>query len=106
MSEQYNNKYKRYLAFSFIVGCALFLFSIFLGGGGHGYLVPFQLIFPMPALMGYFFGFEIFAFILCIVQFPIYITIINLRRYKMLWVLLSLLIIHFSSFALILYLDN
>ena len=101
MSENDNVKFKRHLAFSFILGCALFLFSVFLGGGGHGTLLPLQVIFPIPALIGYFLGLDLFAFMLCLVQFPIYSTIINLTRYKKIWVLLFFLTIHFSLFAVL-----
>lgn len=82
MSEKSDIKLKRYLAFSFIVGCALLLFSVNLGGGGHGTLIPLQTAFPIPALIGYLFGVELFAFLLCLVQFPIYVTIIHVAPFK------------------------
>jgi hypothetical protein len=101
VSEKLN---KRHLVISFIAGVVLFLFSLVLGGGGHEYLLPLQLIFPIPALIGYFSGADIIAFMLCLVQFPIYMIIINLTRSKRIRGLFP--IIHGSLFILIRFLNQ
>lgn len=88
---------------SFIIGAALLVCSIIIGGGGHGSLLPFQIIFPLPSLIGYFFKIELTAFILCLAQFPVYTYVIQIAPKKRNWFLLSL--IHFGFFALVLFLE-
>lgn len=73
----------------------LVLLSVFLAGGGHGFIGPMLILFP--GVFAFQFVDDTFSWLLMLVQFPLYGIIIDQadKWGKTQWILVFLAILHF-----------
>lgn len=81
---------------------------IFIGGGGHGFLLPYALLYPSLAVLGNLvsqdLNYEFYLIIIMLLQFPFFGFILDLSKYYFKKVQYGLSLILFFHLMFLLYL--